>query len=88
MTGAALDPKFTWALSNLMVRMGLSVHAALPQLGLSRRDVFHERPCHMGSTVSILPEATDTKVRATVGDFVNGIRWGVKRAACRNDHRW
>ena len=26
-----------------------------------------------------MPEAKDTKVRAILGDFQNGIRWGVQR---------
>ncbi|MED6165409.1 hypothetical protein PIB30_099258, partial [Stylosanthes scabra] len=33
-----------------------------------------------GDTVSGQPEAkTDTKVRGILGDFQNGIRWGVQR---------
>lgn len=81
-TGAALDPKFTWALSNLMVKDGSGVTSTprYPQLGLGT-DVtsFMSVPVAVGSTVSGLPEATDTKVRAIVGDFVNGIRWGVQK---------
>lgn len=81
-TGAALDPKFTWALSNLMVKDGAGVTSTprYPQLGLGA-DVtsFMGVPVAVGSTVSGLPEAADTKVRAIVGDFTGGIRWGVQK---------
>ncbi|WP_217640498.1 hypothetical protein [Arthrobacter woluwensis] len=36
-------------------------------------------PAATGNTVSGTPEAADTKLRAIVGDFQNGIRWGVQR---------
>ncbi|WFR66632.1 major capsid protein [Curtobacterium flaccumfaciens] len=36
-------------------------------------------PSAQGDTVSGTPEATDTRVRGIVGDFQNGIRWGVQR---------
>ena len=29
--------------------------------------------------MSGLPEAADTKVRAIVGDFTGGIRWGIQK---------
>lgn len=81
-TGAALDPKFTWALANLMVKDGAGVTSTprYPMLGLGA-DVtsFMGVPVAVGSTVSGLPEATDTKVRAIVGDFTNGIRWGIQK---------
>lgn len=81
-TGAALDPKFTWALANLMVKDGAGVTSTLryPQLGLGA-DVssFMGVPVAVGSTVSGLPEAADTKVRAIVGDFTGGIRWGIQK---------
>lgn len=81
-TGAALDPKFTWALANLMVKDGAGVTSMprYPQLGLGA-DVssFMGVPVAVGSTVSGLPEAADTKVRAIVGDFTGGIRWGIQK---------
>lgn len=81
-TGAALDPKFTWALANLMVKDGAGVTSTprYPQLGLGA-DVssFMGVPVAVGSTVSCLPEAADTKVRAIVGDFTGGIRWGIQK---------
>jgi HK97 family phage major capsid protein len=81
-TGAALDPKFTWELANLMVKDGAGVTSTprYPQLGLGA-DVssFMGVPVAVGSTVSGLPEAADTKVRAIVGDFTGGIRWGIQK---------
>lgn len=81
-TGAALDPKFTWALANLMVKDGAGVTSTprYPQLGLGA-DVssFMGVPVAVGSTVSGLPETADTKVRAIVGDFTGGIRWGIQK---------
>ena len=81
-TGAALDPKFTWALANLMVKDGAGVTSTprYPQLGIGA-DVssFMGVPVAVGSTVSGLPEAADTKVRAIVGDFTGGIRWGIQK---------
>lgn len=81
-TGAALDPKFTWALANLMVKDGAGVTSTprYPQLGLGA-DVssFMGVPVAVGSTVSGLPEAADTNVRAIVGDFTGGIRWGIQK---------
>lgn len=81
-TGAALDPKFTWALANLMVKDGAGVTSTprYPQLGLGE-DVssFMGVPVAVGSTVSGRPEAADTKVRAIVGDFTGGIRWGIQK---------
>ena len=81
-TGAALDPKFTWALANLMVKDGAGVTSTprYPQLGLGA-DVssFMGVPVAVGSTVSGLPEAADTKVRAIIGDFTGGIRWGIQK---------
>lgn len=81
-TGAAFDPKFSWSLANLMVKDGAGVTSTprYPQLGLGA-DVtsFLGVPVAVGSTVSGLPEAADTKVRAIVGDFTGGIRWGVQK---------
>lgn len=81
-TGAAFDPKFSWDLSNLMQLSG-GVSTGMqryPQLGFGT-DVttFSGVNVAQGTTVSGVPEAADTKVRAIVGDFVNGIRWGVQR---------
>lgn len=75
--GAAIDPKFAWALSNLKDKDGAQRY---PQLGFGTdMTSFLGLPVAVGDTVSGMPEAADTKVRAIVGDFQNGIRWGVQR---------
>ena len=76
-TGAAFDPKFSWALASLKNKDGMQRY---PQLGLGTGvDAFMGIKTAVGNTVSGVPEAADTKVRAIVGDFTNGIRWGVQR---------
>jgi hypothetical protein len=81
--GAAFDPRFSWSLANLMERdgSGETSRQRYPNLGFGT-DVtnFMNVPVAQGDTVSGVPEATDTKVRAIVGDFRNGIRWGVQRS--------
>ena len=80
--GAAFDPKFSWSLANLMRKdgSGATSDQRYPQLGFGT-DVtsFMNVTVVQGDTVSGTPEAADTKVRAIVGDFRNGIRWGVQR---------
>lgn len=80
--GAAFDPKFSWDLSNLKVRdgSGETSQQRYPSLGFGTNVTdFMGVPAAQGNTVSGVPEATDTGLRAIVGDFVNGIRWGVQR---------
>lgn len=80
--GAAFDPRFSWALSNLMVADGAgpTSQQRYPTLGFGT-DVsnFMGVPIAQGDTVSGTPEATDTGVRAITGDWQNGVRWGVQR---------
>lgn len=81
--GVAIDPKFAWALSNLQTKNSdgsPSGTQRYPQLGFGT-DVTSILGINaaQGNTVSGTPEALDTKVRAIVGDFQNGIRWGVQR---------
>lgn len=80
--GAAFDPAFSWDLSSLMERdgSGETSRQRYPQLGFGT-DVtsFMGVPVAQGDTVSGQPEASDTGVRAIVGDFTNGIRWGIQR---------
>lgn len=81
-TGAAFDPKFSWALSSLKARdgSGETSQQRYPNLGFGTAVTdFMGVPVAQGSTVSGTPEATDTKVRSLVGDFTNGVRWGVQR---------
>lgn len=82
-TGAAFDPRFSRALATLKIKAGdqPTSQRRYPELGFGN-DVqsFMGLPVAQGSTVSGLPEATaDTKVRAIVGDFDNGVRWGIQR---------
>jgi HK97 family phage major capsid protein len=81
--GAAFDPKMSWALSELKRKDGAGVTSdqRYPQLGFGTNVTdFLGVPVAQGDTVSGSPEATtDTGVRAIVGDFKNGIRWGVQR---------
>lgn len=80
--GAAFDPKFSWSLASLMERDGSGATSQMryPQLGFGTNVTnFMGVPVAQGDTVSGTPEATDTMVRAIVGDFQNGIRWGVQR---------
>jgi HK97 family phage major capsid protein len=81
-TGAAFDPKFSWALSELRRKDGAgdTSDQRYPQLGFGTNvSEFLGVPVAQGNTVSATPEATDTKVRAIVGDFTNGVRWGIQR---------
>lgn len=80
--GAAFDPKFSWALANLKRKDGSGDTSDMryPSLGFGTNVTdFSGVPVAQGDTVSGTPEATDTKARAIVGDWQNGIRWGVQR---------
>ena len=55
-----------------------AVAGASPGLGVAHAEL-DRHPVAQGDTVSGSPEAPDTKVRAIIGDFQNGIRWGVQR---------
>ena len=81
-TGAAIDPKFAWSLANLKAKDGTGETSQIryPQLGFGTNVAdFMGLPIAQGDTVSGTPEAADTKIRAILGDFQNGIRWGVQR---------
>lgn len=80
--GAAFDPKFSWSLANLMKKDGAGTTSdqRYPTLGFGVNVTdFMGVPVAQGDTVSGTPEAADTSVRAIVGDFQNGIRWGIQR---------
>jgi HK97 family phage major capsid protein len=80
--GAAFDPKFSWALSALKERdgTGATSRQRYPQLGFGTNITdFRGISVAQGDTVSGTPEASDTGIRAIVGDFANGIRWGIQR---------
>jgi len=81
--GIAIDPRLTWSLSELQTKNADGSPSGIqryPQLGLgSGISNFLGVNAKQGDTVSGQPEAADTKVRAIVGDFQNGIRWGIQR---------
>ena len=75
--GAAFDPKFSWDLSNLKAEDGSGPTSQMryPTLGFGTNVTnFMGVPVAQGNTVSGTPEASDTGIRAIVGDFQNGIR--------------
>ena len=81
--GVAIDPRFAWALANLQTKNADGSPSGVqryPNLGFGT-DISSILGINaaQGNTVAGTPEATDTKVRAIVGDFQNGIRWGIQR---------
>lgn len=75
--GIALDPSYAWKISTARFADG---RKKFPELGLGVGvSAFEGLPASVGNTVSGRPEADDTGVRAIVGDFNGGIRWGVQR---------
>lgn len=81
--GIALDPKMSWDLANLQTKNAdgsPSGTQRYPNLGFGTNitNLLGVNTAQ-GNTVSGTPEATDTGIRAIVGDFQNGIRWGVQR---------
>lgn len=82
--GFAVDPRLTWALSELQTKNADGSPSGLqryPQLGLGTgMGSFMGINTAQGDTVSGQPEAkTDTGVRGILGDFQSGIRWGIQR---------
>jgi len=76
-TGIAFDPSYAWTLATARFADG---RKKFPELGFGvNLSAFQGLPASVGDTVSGRPEAADTKVRAIVGDFRSGIRWGVQR---------
>ena len=81
-TGAALDPAFAWDLASLKVKdgAGATSQPRYPNLGFGTNVTnFLGLACAQSNTVSGRPEAADTKVRAVVGDWAGGLRWGIQR---------
>jgi hypothetical protein len=75
-TGVALDPKFAWTLSTARYADG---RKKFPELGLGTNvSNFQGITTATSTTVSGLPEATDTKLRALIGDW-SLLRWGVQK---------
>ncbi|QPK80814.1 phage major capsid protein [Schaalia sp. ZJ405] len=81
-TGAAFDPRFARSLATLKIKAGdqPTSQRRYPELGFGNNiESFGGLTVAQGSTVSATPEAADTKVRAIVGDFTDGVRWGIQR---------
>lgn len=72
----AFDPKYAWTLATARYSDG---RKKFPDLGYGTNiSQFEGLNASVSSTVSATPEATDTKLRALVGDF-STVRWGVQR---------
>lgn len=75
--GIAFDPSYAWNLATLRYADG---RKKFPELGYGVSITnFNGLPASTSNTVSGQPEAADTGVRAIVGDFAGGIRWGVQK---------
>lgn len=78
--GVALDPKYAWTLSTARYADG---RKKFPELGLGAGlSSFEGINAAVSTTVSGKPtdgSTADNKVRAIVGNFQSGIRWGVQR---------
>jgi hypothetical protein len=74
--GVAFDPKYAWTLATSRYADG---RKKFPELGYGT-DIsnFNGLRASVSSTVSGVPEATDTKLRGLVGDWTT-VRWGVQR---------
>ena len=79
--GVAFDPKHAWTLSTARFNDGRKKY---PELGLgSGISAFEGVSAAVSSTVSGKPtdgDTTDNKVRAIMGNFQGGIRWGVQKS--------
>ena len=75
--GMAIDPSYAWTLSTARYADG---RKKFPELGFGVSvSNFGGINVSTSNTVSGQPEADDTGVRAIVGDFQSGIRWGIQR---------
>lgn len=74
--GIAIDPSYAWTIATARYTDGRKKY---PELGLGVNvSNFEGIRASVSSTVSATPEATDTNVKAIVGDFTQ-LRWGVQR---------
>ena len=75
--GIAFDPSYAWQLATLRYADG---RKKFPELGFGANvPQFGGLPAATSNTISGQPEAADTLNRAIVGDFRDGIFWGVQR---------
>lgn len=79
-TGVAFDPQYAWTLSTARFNDG---RKKFPELGLGAAiSAFQGVTASVSSTVSGKVkdgDATDNQVRAIIGNYSSGIRWGVQR---------
>lgn len=79
-TGVALDPSYAWTLSTARYSDG---RKKFPELGLGVNvSGFEGLRASVSSTVSGKPvdgSAADNNVKAIVGNYERGIRWGVQK---------
>lgn len=79
-TGIALDPSYAWTLSTARYADGRKKY---PELGFGVNiSSFEGLSASVSSTVSGKPkdgDVTDNGVRGILGNFQQGIRWGVQR---------
>src|SRR5690606_31589698 len=79
-TGIAMDPAYAWTLSTARYGDGRKKY---PELGLGVDvSAFEGLQASISSTVSGKPndgDANDNGVRGIVGNFQQGIRWGVQK---------
>jgi len=75
--GIALDPSAAFTLGSLRDLDGRKLY---PDVGYGvDLSTFSGLRASVSNTVSSRPEAADNKIKAIVGDFQNGIRWGIQR---------
>lgn len=75
--GIALDQSYAFKVATDRYSDG---RKKFPDLGFGTAiSSVQNIPASVSDTVSGRPEAADTKVRAIVGDYQSGIRWGVQR---------
>jgi hypothetical protein len=75
-TGIAFDPRYAWTTATARYTDGRKKY---PELGFgSNISSFEGLPAFSSSTVSGLPEATDTNIKAIVGQW-DAFRWGVQK---------
>lgn len=79
-TGVAFDPTYAWTLSTARYSDGRKKY---PELGLGVNvSSFEGLRASVSSTVSGKPvdgAAADNKVRAIIGNYARGLRWGVQK---------
>jgi len=74
--GIAFDPTYAWTVATARYADGRKKY---PELGFgSNITSFEGLNAYSSSTVSAVPEAADTKIKAIVGDW-DLLRWGVQK---------